>query len=329
MVEYAVVLAVGNLHHQSQLTYNRPRAMLPATGKSLLVRAMDLLYRAGIQHFVVVIGEDEGAAASYLTTHWVPNVTLEFVIQSANSSLTRTMADIARQHTQPFIITSYNTFVQANFPERLLHRYSEAKDSLVLSGALMSLSQSTNHYYALPQDQIIRQITSEPPSNSDEKPLILSNMAVCGQPCVDFLKGLSLTTQTFTRQWLELANLYVQRGGTVTVADASWILQIENDHDLLTLNRLLLDEVLDAHILSDLPGTVHIIPPVRIDPQVSIGQGAIIGPHVYLESGCSVGQGATVQRSIVLQNAIIPAREVISDMIVASKIRIPAPGQTT
>jgi NDP-sugar pyrophosphorylase family protein len=68
LVSCAVVIAVGNIAHQSQLIYNRPRAMLPALGKPLVVRIMDRLYRAGIQKFMVVVGEDEGAVAAYLNT---------------------------------------------------------------------------------------------------------------------------------------------------------------------------------------------------------------------------------------------------------------------
>lgn len=324
MVNYAVVLTTGSQYHQSRLIFNRPRAMLPIMGKPMVVRAMDLLYRAGIRRFTIVVGEDEGGVAAYLSSHWMPNVALEFAIQS--SSLTRTLAEIARHDRQPFIITSYNTFIQANYLERLLHHYRERGDGLILSGASMSLSKSEDHYYAQVDRQAVTQITSG--TSAPPGAYILSNLAVCGSQFTDFLAGLTLNTQTFTRNWLDLATLYTQRGGYSTVADAAWILQVETDLDLLTINRLLLDEAVDAHILSELPGTVQIIPPVRIDPQVSVGQGAVIGPHAYLESGCSVGQGAVVRRAVVLQSSVIPAKETISDMIVSSKMRITAASPT-
>jgi NDP-sugar pyrophosphorylase family protein len=298
--------------------------MLPIMGKPMVVRAMDLLYRAGIRRFMVVVGEDEGAVASYLSSHWMPNVAVEFAIQA--TSLTRTLAEITHRDQQPFIITSYNTFVHGNFLERLLHRYHERGDGLALSGAAMSLSKSENHHYAQVDQQAVTQITSGTTAPKDA--FILSNLAVCGEPFINFLSGLTVNTQTFTRNWLDLARLYVERGNTATVTDAAWILQVETDIDLLTINRLLLDEALDAHILSELPGTVQIVPPVRIDPQVSIGQGAVIGPHAYLESGCSIGQGAVVRRAVVLQNAVIPAKETISDMIVSSKMRITSASPT-
>ena len=114
LVSRAVVIAVGNIAHQSQLTYNRPRAMLPALGKPLVVRIMDRLYRAGIQEYVVVVGEDEGAVAAYLNQHWAPNVSIEFIIQSKEQNLAKTLADIVAatvSHLSSQATTASRTFI--------------------------------------------------------------------------------------------------------------------------------------------------------------------------------------------------------------------------
>jgi NDP-sugar pyrophosphorylase family protein len=102
-------------------------------------------------------------------------------------------------------------------------------------------------------------------------------------------------------------------------------LQIESDYDLLTLNRLLLDDGPDTHILSELPASVQIIPPVRIDPNVSVGQGAQLGPRVYLEAGCSIGHHAIVSNAIVLQNAVIASDSQIDDSIISTRVHVKNP----
>ena len=93
--------------------------------------------------------------------------------------------------------------------------------------------------------------------------------------------------------------------------------QIDTDSDLLTLNRQLLDGGQDAYILSELPPSVRITPPVRIDPPVSVGQGAQIGPHVYLERGSSIGHEAVIREAMVLGGGKLPAREVVSNIIIS------------
>ena len=81
----------------------------------------------------------------------------------------------------------------------------------------------------------------------------------------------------------------IQAGGKVGHVSADWHLHLNSEIDLLTINKRLLREDRGTHILSEIPSTVHITPPVRIDPKVSIGKGAKIGPNVYLESGAQVG----------------------------------------
>jgi NDP-sugar pyrophosphorylase family protein len=152
---------------------------------------------------------------------------------------------------------------------------------------------------------------------------LLTDLAVCGDGFVQYLAALLTNTGIFTTQFLEIARLYLQTGKPAFLAESAWTLPVETDHDLLTLNRYFLNDLQDCHILSEVPNNVQIIPPIRIDPQVSIGQGAQIGPRVYLESGCSIGQYASVSDAVVLQNAIVPARQRVHDAIISTPVVTP------
>lgn len=323
MVNLAVILAVSSSLHQSQLAYSRPRVMLPVLGKPMVVRIMERLYRAGIQRYVVIVGEDEGAVAAYLNRQWLPNVEIDFVVQSPNSSLTRTLADVSRRYAEPFLVTSYNSFTHVNFPDRLLKRYQEVGDGLVLSGAPVSLSKFAPYAFAEMKDGLVVDILSTNAANPALP--MLSNLAICGSDFVTFLSNLLVNTRVFSRQLMEVLRLYVQAGRPTYLAETAWLLPIEADYDLLTLNRQLLDDEQDTHILSELPSSVQVIPPVRIDPNVSVGQGAKLGPRVYLEAGCSVGHHSTLANTMVLQNAVISANSHIDDLIVSTRARITNP----
>jgi choline kinase len=160
LVEYAVILAVGSSNHQSQIAYNRPRAMLPVLGKPLVLRVIELFYRAGIRRYIIVVGEDEGSVASYLHAR-LPDTQVEFMIQSSSTSLTRTLATIARRLMQPFIIASYNSFVHPRFPERLLNYPCDWQKSLILGGTPLTLSTAPSHYIGITEDQRVTQIVAE------------------------------------------------------------------------------------------------------------------------------------------------------------------------
>jgi NDP-sugar pyrophosphorylase family protein len=147
---------------------------------------------------------------------------------------------------------------------------------------------------------------------------------VCGISFVHYLKKLrENTTRIAEMNIMDIGRAYLQSGGVAVLTETAWILQIEGDRDLLTLNKHLLDAGQDAHILSELPYTVQIIPPVRIDPQVNVGQGAKIGPYVYLERGSSIGHEVTLRNAIILERAKVPARKHLFDTIISTRGPIP------
>lgn len=318
MIERAIILATGSPAHHSQLAYSRPRAMLPALGKPLVVRMMNRLYRCGIYQYVVVVGVNEGEVAAYLNNQWVPNAKIEFVLKAQNDSLYKVLVNIAKNYQKPFLICSYNTFTHPNFPEVLMKHHEDTGKPLILSGAPSTLSKSQQQFFARKEEGKVTAVLIEKPA--DTKALItLTDLALCGSDFVDYLSSAQIQTNTFNHQLKDIIAAYVTANGTTQIAETSWVLQVESDHDLLTLNKMLLDEGQDAHILSELPYTAQITPPVRIDPQVSVGQGAKIGPYVYLERGCTIGHEAVVKNSIILQQAKVPARTTINDSIISAR----------
>lgn len=321
MINHAVVVAIGNAAHQSKLTYNRPRAMLPALGKPLVVRVMDRLLRGGVRKYTVIVGEQEGAVAAFLNAHWVANASVDFVLQSSNQTLTQTLGEIARQHTEPFVLTSYNSFAHLNFADRLCRRFMSMPDvPLMLSGAGASLTEALFTRYAMLADSTT---VSRIAPHQEGQAYILTDMSICGLPFIDYLAALPAADGGLL--CADLASIYeryVNQGGSASIVPTSWSLQIDQDADLLTLQRHLLDEEQDGHLLSEIPPTVQVVPPVRIDPQVSIGQSARIGPYVYLESGCSIGEGAVVENALILNKVTVPAGTHVHDALVATRATI-------
>lgn len=320
MIECAVVLALGSHTPQSQLTFNRTHTMLPVLGKPLVVRTMERLYRAGIQDYIVVIGESEGAVAAYINNQWLPNVKINFMIQPSHSSLSRTLADVARRYGKPFIITGYNTLTHSNFIKRLIKMHGDDYNGLTLAAGQSSLSKVAARSYVRKEKETVTGSMTTPPHGQSTP--AMAELAVCGPRFLEFLDHRARATNGLSRDLRDVFAEYLKTGSPVQAAETAWVLQVEADYDLLTVNRLLLDEAVDTHILSEMPNSVQINAPVRIDPQVSIGQGAAIGPRVYLESGCSVGHHAVIRNAVILQGAVIPAMTTVVDCIVTSRTQI-------
>jgi NDP-sugar pyrophosphorylase family protein len=186
---------------------------------------------------------------------------------------------------------------------------------LVITAAKGSLSTSPRHMYANTEGQVI---TSISPTHA---PYILLDYATCGDNFVDYLLSLNKSHKsTFGQHFLDIARNYLSTTfSAAKISETSWILCVESDKDLLMLNRRMLEEATDAHILSELPLSTKILPPVRIDPQVSVGENTVIGPNVYLEKGASVGMGSSVSNAIVLSRGIVSANQRVSNAIVTTK----------
>jgi NDP-sugar pyrophosphorylase family protein len=313
----AVVVTVGLNTHQTQLAYSRSRAMLPALGQPLAVRALDRLYSAGIRRYIVVLGEDEGGVAAYLNDHHLlSDASVEFVVQTTADSMNQVLQRITAHHQSPFLSTSYNSFAHLHFGERLLKLGAEFGDALVLSGADVPLPRSGYGYVGQTKGDQLLDI-SPLLNESEQQGTLLTDMALCGKTFLDFV-----SQSAPKRSLIELFQDYIVARKPAYVVRAGWVLHLFTDEDLHTLNKHLLEEEEDVSILSEIPTNVQIIPPVRIDPQVSVGPEAIIGPYVYIESGSNVGHHAVLRHSLVLQRATVPPHAVVADAIVSSRIHI-------
>lgn len=315
MINSAVILAIGHPEHHSQLAQDRPRAMLPALGKPLVVRVMEQMYRAGIRHFILIVGINEGVVAQYLHKSWVPDAKIELMLQMESEDLLTCLVRIAHQHPHPFILASYNCFTHERYAPTLLKQHAQYPSHLILTGAKGSLSTTTRHFYASTQNNIVTRIQNEPAE------FILGDYALCGENFVDYLLSFEKSTkQAFGQHFLDMVRNYLTTTfATSRLNETSWILNIETDKDLLVLNKRLLEEGNDNHILSELPLSVKIIAPVRIDPQVSIGENAVIGPNVYVEKGSSVGYGSVVSNAIILNRGIVPSNRKIDNVIITAR----------
>ncbi len=106
VIQQAVILAAGRGTRLGLLTKDRPKSMLPVLGKPMMARVMDRLREAGIRRFVVVIGDQEGAIAAYLTSSWHPETETKFAIQAMPTGTVDALRLAAAHIDGPFLVTS-------------------------------------------------------------------------------------------------------------------------------------------------------------------------------------------------------------------------------
>ncbi|NLX11398.1 MAG: NTP transferase domain-containing protein [Chloroflexi bacterium] len=323
MIQQAVILAAGRGTRLGTLTKDRPKSMLPVLGRPIIARVMDRLHEAGIKRFVVVVGQEEGGAASYLSGSWHPNAEVQFAIQAIPTGTVDALLMAAPYLTGPFLLTAVDNITSAQHVHNLIACFDRHPDQL----AALSLLTATPDQIRRSSDVVIEDsrivdIEEKPAEPRGQWASIM--LYAFSLRLLDYLPHVPVSPRG-ERELVSAIRAGIREGRRVGYAVADWRLHLTHELDLLAINRHYLQEGRDAHILSEIPASVQLIPPVRIDPKVSVGQDARIGPNVYLESGATVGPGAVLRDSVVLGNGVIPAHDTCQGAIVARRTRAVAP----
>jgi mannose-1-phosphate guanylyltransferase len=322
MIEQAVVLTAGHGRGNPAgrppfaLTRDRPKAMLPVLGKPVVARVMDRAREAGIGRFVIVMGEQDGAVAAYLSKSWYPDCKVRFVIQSAPALGTVDALRLAAPHIDgPFLLIACDVLAPADHLPALLKSFDTFSGDLMLT-VVRAMPQEITHgaMVEVDGDRVVRHVT-RPPAEELTGDLTSVMIHACGSRVLQYLEQVPYSDRS-EEDFAYVITRLIEAGAHVGYWLAPWYMRLADVQDLLRVNLRFLEEGRDAHILSELPDSITIRPPVRIDPRVGVGQGAVVGPNVYLESGCTVGQGAQVADSVVLNGSVIPAGAVIRGQLV-------------
>jgi NDP-sugar pyrophosphorylase family protein len=314
VVNTAVIIATDQPQHTSTLLMDRPKAMFPVVGKPLVVRVMEQLYQAGIRHFFVVVGVNEGAVAQYLHKSWKPDTKIELSLLTPMDDLWMVLQRIAKQVGEPFILTTYNSVSQENFGGSLLRAYTRQPADMLLTATRKTLGELREAVYA---DDDADSITL----SDRQAAFTLHDLAVVGGTFTEFLETANPDPKAALRHdFWGIVRHYLSKYPTRNrLLETSWIMKVQSDKELLLLNERMLEDNHDTHILSELPLSVKIVQPVRIDPQVTVGENATIGPNVYLERGTRIGIGAKISHTMVLARAIVPANAILQNTIVTPR----------
>ncbi len=319
MIEQAVVLAAGRGVRLGPLTKDRPKAMLPVLGKPIIARVMDRMYDAGVRRFVVVVGEQEGAVAAYLNKSWHPDCAIHFALQPAPLGTADALRRAASHLLDgPFLFAACDNLAPPDHVPGLIERFEALGGDLALTLIHATPEEiSRSACVQVDGDRVVSHV-EKPPVESVTGDLLSVMIYACSPKALEGLDQVPASPRG-EKEFAHVITRLIDSGARVGYRVASWRLHLTGDEDLLRINQRLLEEERDAHILSELPRSVVTHAPVRIDPGVSVGRGAHIGPNVYLETGCTVGQGARISNSVVLSGGVVPAGETVDGTIVARR----------
>ncbi len=319
MIEQAVILAAGRGSRVGTLTEKRNKAMLPVLGKPIMVRVMDRLREAGIKRFVVVIGAQDGGLASYLSSSWYPHLEVQFVLQPIPKGTADALSLAQNYIDGDFLLSSVDNLTPPSHIPSLMQCLKDTDADFVLSLIEADEEEIKSSAQAVIEDDLVVDVVEKPENPTSNTAAIM--LYACKHNFLNYLPAVKPSSRG-ERELISAVQALIRDGGRVAYVFTDHRYHLSHDKDLLTINRNYLDEERDSHILSELDSSVTVIPPIRIDPGVRVGNDTRVGPYVYLESGSKVGSGVNIANTVVLRDGVIGDQETCENQIITGKQRI-------
>jgi NDP-sugar pyrophosphorylase family protein len=300
VIDHVIVMAATPGRKMERLTATRPKAMLPILGKPMIAWVMEGYYKAGIRRFTVVVGEQDGSVAGWLSSNWHKDARLTFAPQGPQRGTASTLYATRSLIDGPFLIAACDILLPEEHTGQLAayfdtHPSDVAALSLfyapddVSSGANVLLDPRGNVVY------ISEAPTGGHQDNMTALPVYAFTPAILG-----YLDRVPVVEQSGERALAAGIQLMIDDRMVVGALETGWRIKLNDPEDILTANILLMAQESLPVLNSPIPPTARVIPPVHIDPGVMIGQGATLGPNVYIETGSVIGANASIVESVIL-----------------------------
>lgn len=319
MIKHAVIMAATPSRGMESITRTRPKVMLPILGKPLIAWVMEGLYKANIRRFTIVVGEHEGTAVEWLMANWHSDVQLTFAPQGHRRGTASALIAARGFIEDPFIITSCDNLV----PETHISGLTEYFESRPSDAAALTL------YYA-PDDAIFTAgvlldprgnvaYISEKPFGAHQDYMTTLPLYAFTPDIMSYLDRVPIVEESGERALAAAIQMMIDDGKLVGAVQVESRIRIDTPHDLLQANLQLLSETHAHTVKSEVPPNAHIEEPVYIDSSVMIGNGARVGPQVYLESGTVLGANTVVANSVILARRISGGTTINGELVAGDR----------
>lgn len=300
MIDTAVILAAGRGSRLKEVTATRSKAMVPIAGKPIIARVMDELRRAGVSRFVVVGAPHDTELATFCAS--VPSTS--FVVQSVPKGSGDALLQCEGRVPPRFIVCACDSIIPDTDLRKLVA--SDVPDCMATIGVIevpATISLSARSVVVMRADRV--ETIIEKPS-AEQRTTNLSSLPLYSVSDRIFAEVKKLPPSPRGEYELPLAfQSSIDEGLGVRGVMIQSRFDLTDQTDLLALTeRFLAEQRPGVQVLSSfIPASVKIEGPALIENDVLVGEGAEIGPFVYLESGCEIASNVRVERAVVLRGA--------------------------
>ncbi len=326
----AVILAAGEGKRMRPLTYERPKVMLPISGKPIIEHLIGEVKAIGINDFIFVVGYHDETIRDYFGSGAEWDVNIQYVTQKMQLGTADALRRTEGLVEGKFLMLNGDTIVSADDIKRVIN-------NIITLGVLEVRNPEDYGVIETEGEKImkIHEKMREPPSN-----LINAGVYLLDE---NIFKVLSKTAKS-KRGELELTDslqLLIEDGNDIFWKPIEHWIDVSYPWDLLAANELLIGRIspvnkgeLEENVwikgkVSIGEGTV-IKSGSYIEGPVVIGKNCVIGPNSYIRANtsigakCHIGNAVEIKNSIIMDGTKIPHQNYVGDSVIGSRCNLGA-----
>ncbi|MDQ6826123.1 MAG: NDP-sugar synthase [Candidatus Eremiobacteraeota bacterium] len=321
----AIVLVGGEGTRLRPLTYGTPKPMVPIMNVPFLERTLERLRLAGIDDVILAAGYLPEAISDYFGDGSRLDVKSTYIIEEVALGTAGALKNVEDHVNGPFFVL--NGDVLTSLDLRAMMRMHEQQGGLGVLHLIKVDDPSPFGCVVHDERGRISRFVEKPPRGQEPTNEVNAGTYLLEPQVLDFIpsgRRVSIEHETFPRLLQEGKALYAY-----TTAD--YWMDLGRPEHYLSAHRAILDGILQLKLMPQPASTGRttrsshsVIPPVYINEDVQIEDGARVGPHVVLGPGCRIGSGATVRDSVLWDCVTVEPNAHIEGSIIASRVRVGA-----
>ncbi len=318
----AVILAAGEGSRMRQLTYNRPKVMLPIANKPIMEHLISEAIAAGINKYIFVVGYHDEQIRDHFGNGKNWGIEIEYITQRKRLGTADAIKGVKPLVDEKFLVINGDVIVRENDIARMIASEDnaigiKAVDDVKGLGVVELNGNRLKQIY---------EKSDEPPSNMANTGIYLFTR--------DIFDAIDNTPKSMRgeREITGSLQLMLEQGQIIICQRIDYWLECSYPWDLLAAN--------DAFIGSEVKSEGRIEENVFIQGAVSIGADTIIrsgsyitgpvvigndcdiGPNCYIRpftsigDGCRIGAAVEIKGSIIMRYTKIPHHNYIGDSVI-------------
>ncbi|MEM3696452.1 MAG: sugar phosphate nucleotidyltransferase [Candidatus Bathyarchaeia archaeon] len=287
-----VILAGGSGRRVFPLAAVKPKPMFKILGKPLIQHVIEILKEAGLEDFIVVIGENGKLIKDYLGDGKKFGVKIEYAPQKKPLGMANALESAKNLVEDNFFVVNADDVFESSLIKEMLKKFRKGNAEIVLS--CKPVKETWKFGIIQIKNNKVTKLVEKPPKGTEPSNLAVIGVYLMTKRIFSYFKKIPVSDH----QYEDAIQKFIEDKNMVIAARyEGFFASYKYPWDLFTINAHLMDEQIKEKIIED---------------DVEISEGANVEGKVWIRRGTKILGGASIKgpcyigsNSLIGDNALV------------------------